>query len=155
MTGFAQKIDTSIEPLRKLSNTVFSPLLDLGIRLYMANIFFTSGQQKFANYLNDDWASTVFLFEEIHPVPGVAPELSAAAGTAGELILPILLAFGLFGRFAAAGLLIMTIVIQYIVPADYGLQNVQHYFWMFLLMVILFKGPGKFSLDTLILKWIR
>ncbi len=155
MITAAKKIDNLIEPLRKLANCVASPLLDLSIRLYMANIFFKSGILKFKNYLNDDWGSTLFLFEEIHPIPGVPAELAAAAGTGGELILSVLLAFGLFGRFAAAGLLFMTITIQYIVPADYGMQNAEHYYWMLLFMVILFKGAGKLSLDALILKWIR
>ena len=66
MIGFARSIDNGIEPLRKLANKGLSPLLDLAIRLYMANIFFASGRLKLDNYLNNDWGSTVFLFEEIN-----------------------------------------------------------------------------------------
>lgn len=153
MIAVAEKIDGLVEPLRKVSSCAISPVVDLGIRLYMANIFFKSGMLKFKNYLNDDWGSTVFLFEEIHPVPFVSPQFAAASGTAGELILPVLLALGLFGRLGALGLLFMTIVIQYGVPADYGLQNDMHYYWMLLLAVIAFKGPGKLSVDALIQKF--
>lgn len=153
--GFARTVDNGIEPLRKLSNRALSPLLDLAIRLYMANIFFVSGKSKLDNYLNDDWSSTVFLFEEVHPIPGIPAEAAAIAGTGGDLILAVMLTFGLFGRFAAAGLLIMTAVIQFGVPADYGIQNPQHYMWMLLLAVPLLKGPGPISLDYLILKLIR
>jgi putative oxidoreductase len=155
MIAFIQKIDTSIEPLRSLSDKIFSPLLDLGIRLFMANVFFASGLIKFKTLLNDDFGSTIFLFEEVHPVPFISAELASYGATFGEILLPILLAFGLFGRFAAGGLLVMTLVIQYGIPAEYGMQNSQHYFWMLLLMVPLFKGAGTLSLDTLALKFIR
>mgnify|MGYP000041014802 CR=1 FL=1 len=155
MIGFARSIDNGIEPLRKLANKGLSPLLDLTIRLYMANIFFASGRLKLDNYLNNDWGSTVFLFEEIHPVPGIPAETAAIMGTGGEIILPILLAFGLFGRFAAGGLLALTAVIQFAVPADYGVSNPEHYLWMLLLAVPFLKGPGAISLDYLLLKGIR
>ena len=133
--------------LIKISNVTLSPLLDLAIRLYMANIFFTSGKLKYENYANGDWESTVFLFEEVHPLPGIDPNLAAIAGTGGELVLPVLLALGLFTRFGAAGLLVMTAVIQFVVPADYGVQNPEHYYWMLLLAVPMLKGGGALSID--------
>ncbi len=155
MIGIARRIDNLIEPLRKISTTFLSPVLDVAIRLYMANIIFVSGRLKLNNYLNDDWGSTVFLFEEIHPVPYISADIAAVAATAGEIILPVLLALGLFGRFAAAGLLVMVAVIQFGVHPDYGMQNNEHYLWMLLLGVPFFKGVGTFSLDALILKFIR
>lgn len=155
MKNCALKIDTAIEPLRRFSSCILSPLLDLGIRLFMANIFFASGWLKFQNYLNGHWSDTVGLFEYAHPIPGVPPSIAAVAGTAGELALSSLLALGLFGRFAAAGLLVMTLVIQFLVPAEYDIMNPDHYFWMLLLAVIFVKGPGRFSADWLLLKLIR
>ena len=155
MKALALKIDNLIQPFRCASNCVLSPFFDLGVRLYMANVFFKSGWLKFENFLNDDWGSTTFLFEEVHPIPFMNPNFAAVSGTAGELILPVLLAFGLFGRLGAAGLLIMTAMIQFAVPADYGIQNDTHYFWMFLLGMVLLKGPGKFSIDHLIMKWLK
>ncbi|MBL4590016.1 MAG: DoxX family protein [Alphaproteobacteria bacterium] len=155
MKALALKINNLIQPLRTLSDSVASPFFDLGVRFYMAHIFFSSGMLKFENFLNDDWESTTFLFEEIHPIPGVNSDLSAVAGTAGELILPILLALGLFGRLGAAGLLIMTATIQFAIPAEYGMQNPDHYFWMFLLGMILLKGSGNISVDHVIQKWLN
>ena len=149
------KINNMIEPLRTIARKFGEPLFDLSIRLYMANVFIKSGWSKFKNFLNDDWGSTVFLFEEVHPLPGLPAELSAILATGGEVILPILLAFGLFGRFGAGGLLIMTATIQFLVPAEYGMQNADHYFWMFLLGAILIRGSGVLSLDTLLMKWIK
>jgi putative oxidoreductase len=155
MIAHFQKIDNALNPTRAFSNAWLSPLLDLLIRLYMANIFFKSGMLKFKNFLNDDWGSTVYLFQDVHPLPGIPAELAATFGTAGELILPVLLALGLFGRVGALGLLVMTAVIQFIVPAEYGIMSEMHYLWMMLLGVIVLKGPGKFSLDALIAKFIR
>jgi len=140
--------------LIKLSNATLSPILDLAIRLYMANIFWTSGVLKYENYANGDWESTVYLFEEIHPIPGVDPEISAIAGTAGELVLPILLAFGLFTRFGAAGLIVMTLVIQFVVPAEYEMSNPEHYYWLLLLAVPMIKGAGILSIDGIAQKFM-
>ncbi|HBR69354.1 MAG TPA: hypothetical protein DEA55_08280 [Rhodospirillaceae bacterium] len=144
-----------LEPLRILANNFLSPLLVLGIRLFMADIFFTSGLIKFKSFLNGQWDTTVYLFRDVHPLPGIPAELAAIGGTGGELVLPILLALGLFGRAGAAGLLVMTAVIQFAIPAEYGLMNADHYLWMMLLAVPLVMGPGKFSLDHLLLKFIR
>ncbi len=131
----------------KLSDMVLMPLMNLGIRLYMASIFFKSGMLRFQDFMNDQWHSQITAFTDYHPIPGVPPELSAAGGTIGELVLPVILAFGLFTRFGAAGLLVMTILIQYVVPADYGVANDEHYMWMLLLMVPMLHGGKTLSLD--------
>src|SRR5690606_1312933 len=80
-----------------------SPLLLLGVRLYMANIFFKSGWLKFENYLNGQWDNTLMLFEYEHPVVlrediakslGIEPiellphDVAAVLATGGEIILP-------------------------------------------------------------------
>ena len=150
-----RKIDRAIGPLRTLADKVGAPLLCLGIRLFMAQIFFASGWLKFKNFLNHDWGSTVYLFKEVHPIPGVSPHIAAVMGTTGELGLSTLLAFGLFGRFAAAGLIVMTCVIQFLVPASYGIANPEHYYWMLLLAVIFVCGPGPIALDGLLCRWLR
>lgn len=151
----AEKIDNMIEPLRGIADQYAAPLLLLAIRLYMAELFFQSGWGKFKNFLNNDWGATVFLFQEVHPLPGIPAEIAAVLGTGAELILPVLLAFGLFARLGAAGLLVMTMAIQFLVPADYGIANPIHYMWMLLLAVPLIKGPGPLSLDHLIIKNLR
>ncbi len=117
-----------------------APLLDMSIRLYMANIFFTSGWQKFTNF-----DSAIFLFTYEHPVPGLSPQLAAYMGTAGELVLPVLLVLGLGGRVAAGGLLIMTAIIEFTYQ-----HSTDHIFWAFLLGTIFLRGPGILSIDHLI-----
>ncbi len=130
-----------------------SPLL-LAIRLFMANIFLKSGWGKFENYLNDDWSNTVYLFQDIHPVPGIPPEVAAVLGTGGEVILGGLLLVGLLGRFAALGLVIMTVVIEFSLPKDFGDFTDMHAMWGMLLAIVLVRGPGKFSADALAGKYL-
>ena len=63
-----------------------------------------------------DGETTLALFMDEYKVPLLSPEIAAAAGTAGELVLPVLLAFGLAGRFAAAGLSVVNAVAVIILP---------------------------------------
>ncbi len=121
------------------------PLALLAARLYVARVFFLSGLTKI-----QDWEITLALFADEYHVPLVPPELAAYAGTAGELVLPALLALGLAGRFGAMGLFVLNIVavlsLQEI--ADAALQ--QHVFWGSLLAGLVLWGPGKWSLDRFV-----
>ena len=121
-------------------------LTSLGLliaRLYLAKIFFLSGLTKIK-----DWDSTLFLFNEEYQVPLLPPELAAWMGTGGELLLPVLLTFGLFGRFSAIGLSIVNfmavISLSEIPPAALS----QHILWGSLLAVIAISGTGKYSIDS-------
>lgn len=128
-----------------------SHLLDLGIRLYVAKVFFWSGLTKIAN-----WETTVALFEDEYRVPLLPPELAAAAGTFGELVFPVLLALGLAGRFAAASLFIVNLVAvasYWHVLKDLEPALAQHWYWGVLLLVSLLHGPGKLALDSVV--WQR
>jgi putative oxidoreductase len=123
----------------------FAPVFDLAVRLWVANVFFKSGLTKIANF-----DTTVALFENEYEVPLLSPFLAALLGTGAELILPILLALGLAGRFAAAALFVFNIVavISYPDLSEAGFE--QHFYWGFLMLVTLFHGPGKLSVDHFI-----
>jgi putative oxidoreductase len=72
-------------------------------------------------------------------------------GTTFELGMPIFLALGLFARLAALPLIGMSLVIQFVLGAsnpDY--DNVEHFYWLFLLAMIVVRGPGVLSLDYLL-----
>ena len=88
-----------------LAQNWLTPTFDLALRLYVANVFFSSGWQKLS-----DWESTVALFQYEYHVPLLPPVLAAAMGAAGELSLPILLVAGLFTRIGAAGLFVVNLV---------------------------------------------
>lgn len=154
MKHLLKKIDTHLAPLWAISPCALDITVFIA-RLHMANIFWKSGYLKLKSILNGNFDDVVLAFTDFHPIPGVSPTIAAAAGTAGELILPVMLAFGLFGRVGAAGLLIMSAVIQFLVPAEYDIAHPQHYFWMIILAVPLFYGMGKISLDYWIAKWVR
>jgi putative oxidoreductase len=119
------------------------PVALLAARLVVAQAFFLSGLTKLRS-----WETTLALFEDEYHVPLLPPELAAWLGTGGELVLPVLLALGLAGRFAAAGLSVVNVVavlsLAEIAPA--ALQ--QHQFWGALLVVVLLWGPGRLSADA-------
>jgi putative oxidoreductase len=121
------------------------PAAQLGARLYVAQVFFMSGLTKI-----HDWDTTLALFADEYQVPLLPPPVAAVMGTAGELVLPVLLLLGLGGRFAALGLSVVNAVavlsLAEIAPA--ALQ--QHVFWGSLLLALVLWGPGKWSLDSLL-----
>ena len=132
--------------LRALNS--LQPVAALAARLYVAQAFFASGLTKLR-----DWDTTLALFMDEYKVPLLPPDVAAVMGTGGELVLPVLLALGLGGRFAALGLSVMNVVavvsLAEIAPA--ALQ--QHQFWGARLVGIAVYGPGLFSLDHFIQKY--
>lgn len=129
------------------------PLALLAARLFVAQAFWRSGMTKLR-----DWETTLALFANEYQVPLLPPELAAVLGTGGELLLPLLLAAGLFGRFAAAGLSVINAV-AVLSLAEIALAALQqHQFWGSLLIGLLLWGPGRWSLDALWLArlpWLR
>jgi putative oxidoreductase len=69
-----------------------------------------------------------------------------------EIVLPVLLVIGMATRFSALGLLVMTGVIQLVVPE--GWANF-HLPWAGLALAIIALGPGPLSLDHLLERWPR
>ena len=121
------------------------PLALLAARLVVAQAFFASGLTKLR-----DWDTTLALFEDEYHVPLLPPDVAALLGTAGELVLPVLRALGLAGRFGALGLSVVNVVavlsLAEIAPA--ALQ--QHVLWGSLLGAVVLWGPGRWSLDRFI-----
>lgn len=123
-----------------------SPIADLGIRLWVGYwVFWRSGQTKIAN-----WDSTLFLFEDFYQVPLLSPEIAAYLGTAVELSMPVLLVLGLATRFSAAVLFVFNIVAVLSLPELRAVDVQNHALWGLMLLVTLFHGPGKLSIDHLI-----
>lgn len=120
-----------------------APLFDLGLRLFIANVFFKSGLTKIQN-----WDSTLYLFNDVYTVPLLPPEAAAWLSASAELGLPVLLALGLFGRFAAAGLFILNAVavFSYAELSETGISH--HLYWGLLLAVLLVLSRGAWSLDA-------
>ncbi|MBI3525977.1 MAG: DoxX family protein [Betaproteobacteria bacterium] len=127
-----------------------TPLFDLGIRLYVANVFWSSGLVKIS-----DWGSTLALFEYEYHVPVLPPHLAAYLAASGELGLSVLLVLGLAGRFGAAGLFVVNLVAVLSYPDLSDLGRADHLLWGVLLLVALLHGPGRLSVDYWLLRWLN
>jgi len=125
---------------------ILSPVGDLIVRLYVANIFFMSGLTKIQS-----WQSTINLFQYEYSVPLLSAQWAAITGTAAELILPVLLVLGLGGRLAIllffAYNALTVAFYPYLWTQDGAMGLSQHITWGLLLMMLMFHGPGKISLD--------
>ena len=116
----------------------------LAARLYVSYVFFNSGLQSLS-----DWAGTVWLYQNEFHVAVLPPHLAAVVGTAGELLLPPLVALGLLGRFSALGLFVVNLVA--LLSYMYALQVpaiMFHFIWGGLMLVIALWGPGAWSMDA-------
>jgi len=123
------------------------PAALFGIRLYVADVFWRSGVNKFQS-----WDSTLFLFEHEYKVPLLSPQLAAVLGTGAELFFPVLLAVGLAGRFAAISLFIFNIIAVISYPTLHEAGVAQHQLWGLLLLLPICYGPGKISIDHFLRK---
>lgn len=125
-----------------------APVLDLAIRLLLANVFIKSGLTKIKS-----WDSTLYLFSDVYEVPFLNSDFAAYLATGAELALPVLLVLGLFGRFAAAGLFILNsvaVISYYSELSEAGLN--QHLYWGILLAVLLIISRSPWSVDTWLAK---
>ena len=141
-----KRLSLLIDSGHRVLNALQAPAALLA-RLYVANAFFSSGLTKLR-----DWDITLSLFMDEYHVPLLPPELAAWMGTAGELLLPVLLVLGLGGRFAALGLSVVNVMavlsLSEIAPA--ALQ--QHITWGVLLAALALYGPGAWAVDRFINK---
>lgn len=119
-----------------------APAFQLAIRLHVANIFLKSGLTKI-----NDFSSTIALFESEYQVPFISPELAAYFGTGAELLLPILFALGIFSRPTALALFVFNIVAVVSYADISAAGKADHFFWGGLMLVIVFFGAGRLSVD--------
>jgi len=125
------------------SRALPSSLLLLVSRIGIGAVFFMSGRTKVEGLLTiTDSARDLFNTE--YRLPLLPPEVAVHLATYAEHLLPILLALGLFTRFAATGLFIMTLVIEIFVYPD---AWPTHLSWAAILLPIIAYGAGSISLD--------
>lgn len=130
-----------------VSGSVPEAIILLFTRVALAGIFWRSARTKVEDgtwlQMSD---TTVFLFKEEYGMP--FPEITGLLATYAEHFLPILVVLGLFTRVGAAGLLVMTLVIQFFVYPDAWWQT--HIVWVALAGILVVRGGGMFSVDRLI-----
>jgi putative oxidoreductase len=133
-------------------------------RLSIAAIFWKSGQTKVEGFALDLVAgefqlgiprlsdSAVALFRDEYRLPLIAPEVAAVMAAGAEHVFPALLVVGLATRFSALALLGMTLTIQLLVYPD---AYPTHGVWATVLLYLVARGPGPWSLDRLLLRKMR
>jgi len=132
-------------------NRLFAKLpeaaLLLFVRVTAGHIFWAAGETRRAE---GTWFGLkdgqVDLFRDEFHMP--FPQVMAPLTMAMEHLLPVMLVLGLFGRFAALGMAAMTLVIQLFIYPDAWWS--EHSLWLGLLLVIIVRGPGTWSLD----RWV-
>jgi putative oxidoreductase len=131
--------------IRALLGQVPLSLILLAMRIAMGFVFFNAGLLKLRSF-----EFAVKLFADEYRLPIIPPELAARLAMTVELVVPLLLFAGLATRLATLPLLAMTLVIVTLVyPASW----VESLLWGSVLVMILTRGPGVFSLDHLIERW--
>ena len=153
-------VENRLRPLALLADrasvlvqTLAQPwLVQLVIRVALAVPFWKSGMLKWDGFLQlNDTAVTLFTDEfKLHlpggPYPFPAPTVMAFLSGSAEIIFPILLVLGFGTRFAATGLLFMTLIVELTVPDGWPI----HITWAAMALGIMAWGPGALSADYLI-----
>jgi putative oxidoreductase len=135
--------DTAIDWLNRVPLSV----PQIMARFAVAGVFFRSGMTKIAN-----WDLTVQLFQDEYHLPLLPPDLAASMGATLELSMPVFLVLGLFTRLATLPLLGMTAVIEiFVYPQNWP----EHLTWASLLIFLLVRGPGAYSADHGIARFLR
>ncbi len=131
---------------RLLATLLPDALLLLVARLGIAGVFFMSGRTKVEGWLTIT-DGTYELFASEYRVPLLSPDVAATAATWSEHLFPLLLVLGLFTRGAALALLGMTMVIEIFVYPD---AWPTHLSWAAILLPLIGRGGGNWSLDALL-----
>jgi putative oxidoreductase len=129
-----------------LDQRIPDALILLVARLGIAAIFFLSGRTKVVGLL-EITPGTYELFRSEYALPLLSPNLAAHVATYSEHLFSLLLVLGLFTRVAAGALLGMTLVIQLFIYPDAWST---HLSWIGLLLLMLARGGGAWSLDRLL-----
>ncbi len=124
-------------------------LFILGLRLWLARVFFMSGLTKIQS-----WDSTLMLFEYEYAVPYLPFELAAWMATAAELAIPVFLVAGLLTRLNIVALFALNAVAAISYPDISAAGEKDHLIWGLMMLVLFFYGPGKISIDYFLRKKI-
>ncbi len=128
-------VETAIDLIGRVPCSVHQCLF----RLAIASVFLPAGLLKLAS-----WESTIALFQDEYKVPVLAPAVAAVMATTFELACSSLLIVGLTTRLATLPLLGQILTIQLLV---YPQAWHEHLVWGSILLVLLTRGAGDFSMD--------
>ncbi|MBI5718773.1 MAG: DoxX family protein [Burkholderiales bacterium] len=148
----ARLIGLAIGLLERIPHTLIAFIA----RFSIAAVFWNSGQTKIQglviNLVSGEFKlgwpslseSALALFQDEYKLPFIGPGIAAPMAAAAEHVLPVLILVGLATRFSALALLGMTLVIQvFVYPGAYA----THGTWAAVLLYLMARGPGKWSVD--------
>ncbi|TCL62124.1 DoxX family protein [Rhizobium sp. BK251] len=148
-----QPIVSLVEMAHNLVRTVAQPTVVQAVMRFALSVpFWKSGILKWDGFLQlNDTAITLFTDEFMLHLPGgpypyPAPATMAFLSGCAEITFPILLVLGLGTRFAATGLLFMTLIVELTVPDGWPI----HITWAAMALSLMAWGPGKLSIDHLL-----
>ena len=145
-------------PFRLMQHIPHS-LIAFVARFSIAAVFWKSGQTKVEGLAIDLVSGTfelgtprladsaTYLFSNEYKIPLLPPEFVAQMAAFSEHVFPVLILLGLATRFSALMLLGMTLIIQLFVYPD---AYPTHGTWIAILLYLMARGPGAFSIDHLI-----
>ncbi len=111
-------------------------------RVAVASVFLRAGLLKLAS-----WELTIQLFADEYKVPVLPPEMVARMAATFEIGCSLLLIAGLATRLATLPLFGMIVTIQlFVYPNAYS----EHLTWASILIFLLTRGAGPWSLDRLL-----
>ena len=167
---------TPFAMLDRASGPVLTTAARIVFAATLFTYYFNSGLQKlgdgFAGLVQPSASAYVTIFPKVFEAAGYDVSqlgafhwLVALAGTWAELVLPVLIVLGLVTRVAALGMIGFVVVQSWVDIVGHGLASAdigawfdrlptaaildQRAFWVFLLLVLVFKGAGPLSLDRL------
>jgi putative oxidoreductase len=148
-----QPVVTLVETAQRIVQAIAQPtFVQAVMRIALAVPFWKSGILKWDGFLQlNDTAITLFTDEFMLHLPGgpypyPAPVTMAFLSGAAEISFPILLVLGLATRFAATGLLFMTLIVELTIPDGWPI----HITWAAMALSLMAWGPGKLSIDHVI-----
>ena len=142
---------------RLVQEIALPSLVQLVMRVALAVPFWKSGILKWSGFLKlSDTAVTLFTDEFMLHLPGgpyhyPVPAVMAFLSGCGEIMFPVLLVLGFATRFAALGLLFMTLIVELTVPDGWPI----HITWAAMALGIMAWGPGRISVDYLMRSFLR
>lgn len=131
-----------------IASTFGESLALLLVRIALAYQFWAAGRAKVEDgtlLTLNEFQRDLFINE--FGMPGFMAPIAMYA----EHLLPILIVFGLFTRFGASGLFVMTMVIELFVTFEYGsVWWSVHILWAALALILISRGAGVISIDALL-----
>lgn len=134
---------------RRVQAFALPSLAQFVMRAALAVPFWKSGILKWVSFFKlSDTAVTLFTDEFMLHLPGgpyhfPVPTVMAFLSGCGEIMFPIALVLGFGTRFAALGLLFMTLIVELTVPNGWPI----HLTWAAMALGIMAWGPGRISVD--------